>query len=52
MRSEEPGLKSLRTARVLEEGMCITVEPGIYFNDHVSQWLCEASEQCSHTSPW
>ena len=34
-RREEPGLVSLRTARVLQEGMCITVEPGIYFIEHV-----------------
>jgi len=26
-----PGIKSLRAGRVLEEGMVITVEPGIYF---------------------
>jgi len=34
-RVNEPGVRSLRTARVLKEGMCITVEPGIYFIDHV-----------------
>ncbi len=28
-----PGLKNLRTARVMEENIVITVEPGIYFRD-------------------
>ena len=32
-RSQEPGLRSLRTARVLEKGMVLTIEPGIYFID-------------------
>jgi hypothetical protein len=31
VRVDEPGLRSLRCGRVLEAGMCITTEPGIYF---------------------
>jgi len=30
-RLSDPGIRSLRTGRTLEEGMVITVEPGIYF---------------------
>lgn len=32
-RKEGPGLRNLRTARVLEKDIIITVEPGIYFRD-------------------
>ncbi len=36
-RVDEPSVRNLRTARNLEEGMVLTIEPGIYFIDHVSQ---------------
>lgn len=32
-RDQRPGLKNVRTARDMQEGMCMTIEPGCYFRD-------------------
>ncbi|XP_015667571.1 xaa-Pro dipeptidase [Protobothrops mucrosquamatus] len=46
-RIDLPGLRSLRTARSLLEGMVLTVEPGIYFIDHVlDQALANPAQAC------
>jgi len=38
-RPKEEGLKSLRTTRTLQQGMVLTIEPGIYF---IEQWIRRA----------
>lgn len=46
-RIDEPGLRSLRTARHLLAGMVLTIEPGIYFIDHVlDQALSDPAQAC------
>jgi Xaa-Pro dipeptidase len=36
-RATEFGLKSLRTRRTLQPGMCLTIEPGLYFVDYCEE---------------
>uniref|UniRef100_A0A674HE72 Xaa-Pro dipeptidase n=1 Tax=Taeniopygia guttata TaxID=59729 RepID=A0A674HE72_TAEGU len=46
-RAEEPGLRSLRTARRLQPGMVLTIEPGIYFIQHLlQQALHDPAQAC------
>ena len=46
-RINQPGLRSLRTARVLKEGMVLTIEPGIYFIDHlIDKALADPTQAC------
>ncbi|XP_064315622.1 xaa-Pro dipeptidase isoform X2 [Phalacrocorax carbo] len=46
-RIDLPGLRSLRTARTLEQGMVLTIEPGIYFIDHLlDQALRDPAQSC------
>ncbi|XP_067854302.1 LOW QUALITY PROTEIN: xaa-Pro dipeptidase [Heptranchias perlo] len=46
-RIDEPGLRSLRTARDMLPGMVLTIEPGIYFIDHVlDRALADPAQAC------
>ncbi|XP_054725029.1 xaa-Pro dipeptidase-like [Uloborus diversus] len=47
-RPSEPGLKCLRTARRLEKGMVLTIEPGIYFIDALLNAAFEDPEKSKH----
>ncbi|XP_013774609.1 xaa-Pro dipeptidase-like [Limulus polyphemus] len=50
-RPSEPGVRSLRTARNLEEGMVLTIEPGIYFIDALLEQTLNNPEQAKFLVP-